>query len=59
LGYHPTRYMPHLANYAVYQASLGSFLRRPHAWAALLKGGIIWRLAREFLDNEAVLMGPS
>ena len=59
LGYRPIGYTPHLADYAVYRASLASFLRRPHARAALLKGGIIWRLAREFLDNEAVLMGPS
>ncbi|KAF8236188.1 hypothetical protein L208DRAFT_1109948, partial [Tricholoma matsutake] len=59
LGYRPTGYTPHLADYAVYRASLGSFLHWPHARAALLKGGIIWRLAREFLDNKAVLMGPS
>jgi hypothetical protein len=59
LGYCPTGYTPHLADYAVYQASLASFLHQPHARAALLKGGIIWHLAKEFLDNEAVLMGPS
>ncbi|KAF8219460.1 hypothetical protein L208DRAFT_1223903, partial [Tricholoma matsutake] len=52
-------YTPHLADYAVYWASLGSFLHQPHARVALLKRGIIWHLAREFLDNEAVLMGPS
>jgi hypothetical protein len=59
LGYRPIGYTPHLADYAVYRCSLARFLHQPQARAALLKGGIVWRLAREFLDNDVVLMGPS
>ena len=59
LGYRSVGYVPDMADYAVYRASLANFLHQPHARAALLKGGIIWRIAREFLDHDVVLMGPS
>jgi hypothetical protein len=41
---------------------LRDFFRRPHARAALLRGGLIWRLAKEVLGDIAdswALMGPS
>jgi hypothetical protein len=41
---------------------LRDFFRRPHARAALLRGGLIWHLAKEVLGDTAdswALMGPS
>lgn len=49
--------------YAEYERVLREFLRRPYARAALLRGGIVWRLAmNEFgLDDaiELAMLGPS
>lgn len=59
LGVRFPGYKPDAADYISYQAQLGSFLRQPHARAALLKGGIVWRLAMEFLGPQDVLVGPS
>jgi hypothetical protein len=46
-----------------YEERLKAFLHgRPHARAALLKGGLIWRLAKEVLGDsmdEYALAGPS
>lgn len=39
-----------------------SFLRLPHARAALMEGGLVWRLVREIVGNqldEEALYGPS
>jgi hypothetical protein len=36
-----------------------SVLSQPQGRAALLKGGIIWRIAKEFLSGDGVLAGPS
>ncbi|KAF8185393.1 hypothetical protein BJ912DRAFT_852706 [Pholiota molesta] len=34
-------------------------LSQPQGRAALLKGGIIWRIAKQFLSSDGVLDGPS
>jgi len=34
-------------------------LSEPHARAALMHGGIVWRLVRESINNNVVLVGPT
>ena len=46
-------------NYDIYELARNSFLSRPYARAALLKGGIVGRLAREHLDIVPAAGGPS
>jgi hypothetical protein len=38
---------------------MAEFFRLPHSRAALLCGGIVWRIAIEFLPLEAAYNGPS
>ena len=38
----------------MYEERRNSLLRQPRGRAALMKGGIVWRLALEVLDEEAV-----
>lgn len=49
--------------YAEYERVLRDFLRRPYARAAILQGGIVWRLAVSVFGlkeaNERVTLGPS
>ena len=61
LGWRYPQYKPDAVDYAAYECARDALLRQPHARAALLKGGIIWRLAREHIDysSNAVLSGPS
>lgn len=46
-------------DYAAYLSQRSAILSQPHARAALLKGGIVWRLAKDVLSYDAVLQGPS
>jgi hypothetical protein len=63
LGWRKKGYQPDRLDYMEYEEQLKAFLHgRPHARAALLKGGLIWRLAKEVLGNsmdEYSLAGPS
>jgi len=59
LGYRPKGYTPLPCDYAAYEALRDSFLATPRARAALLKGGIVWRLAKEVVPEVTVLNGPS
>ncbi|TDL13642.1 hypothetical protein BD410DRAFT_707328, partial [Rickenella mellea] len=59
LGVRPPQYKPDAADYAAYEAARDNFLQQGHARAALLKGGIVWRLAVEYLGPNAVYTGPS
>jgi hypothetical protein len=56
-------YVPDRHDYRQYEECLRKyFLDEPHARAALLRGGLLWRLAKEVLGNtldEYVLLGPS
>ena len=45
-------------NYAVYEEARSTVLTDSRARAALLKGGIIWRLAIDTLHPDCVLRGP-
>jgi hypothetical protein len=47
------------ADYTAYESHRRLILSQVHARAALLKGGIIWRLAREDIGLNDVLDGPS
>ncbi|KAH7917322.1 hypothetical protein BV22DRAFT_989523, partial [Leucogyrophana mollusca] len=46
-------------NYSEYEEARNTLLGRPHGRAALLKGGIVSRLAREHLQESAGMDGPS
>jgi len=59
LGWRQQGYKPDYADYVAYATTRDSFLRLPHARAALLKGGIVWRLAIEVTGRFAALEGPS
>jgi hypothetical protein len=59
LGARPEGYVPDAADYAAYEAARTRFLQSSSARAALLKGGIVWRLAMEFMTPSGVLAGPS
>jgi hypothetical protein len=61
LGWRYPDYKPDVVDYAAYESARDAFFRQPHARAALLKGGIIWRLAKEHfgLNYDAVIAGPS
>ncbi|KAF8592246.1 hypothetical protein K439DRAFT_1313778, partial [Ramaria rubella] len=59
LGFRPPRYIPDLVDYAAYTRARDDFLGLPHTCVALLRGGIVWRLAIESLGALAALEGPS
>ena len=47
------------ADYTLYERRLREFLCGPRGRAALMQGGIAWRLARDVLGNDVVMAGPS
>ena len=59
LGYRFSGYVPSKQDYETYKSIRNRFLSSPRARAAVLKGGIIWRLAKEAIPESAVLSGPS
>jgi hypothetical protein len=59
LRYHAPGYKPDLVDYISYTTAHNAFLREPRVHAALLRGGIVWRLAIDALGALAVLEGPS
>ena len=59
LGWRQFSYEPDAVDYLAYETRRDAFLSQPRARAALLKGGIVWRLAREHIHVEDVLNGPS
>ena len=52
-------FKPRLDDFYVWEGRVRSLLRGSRGRAALMKGGIIWRIAMEVLSEEAVLLGPS
>ena len=54
----PVGYEHTLNDYHVYEARRDAFLRTRRGRAALMKGGIIWRLAIEVLGWEHIVYGP-
>ncbi|KAF8189076.1 hypothetical protein BJ912DRAFT_1106291, partial [Pholiota molesta] len=62
--YNPTsfRFANHVFTPQDFEASMlqcQTVLSQPQGRAALLRGGIIWRIAKEFLSVDGVLSGPS
>ena len=45
LGWHPADHKPGLMEYIIYEELRDKLLSRPYRRAALLHGGIVWRLA--------------
>lgn len=59
LGYREAEYRPTTLDYGLYERHRRAVLCRPHGRAALMRGGIVWRLAYEDVDPQRVLFGPS
>ena len=62
LGFLPSNYRPHSSDYATYLQRRDNLLCRNYSRAAILKGGIIGRLAHESLGDQAdfiIAPGPS
>ncbi|KAG6836524.1 hypothetical protein H0H93_007133 [Arthromyces matolae] len=59
LGYRPPNYQPDMLEYTTYLSHRNELLRGPRGRAALLSGGIISRLAREVVQYQHVLDGPT
>jgi len=59
LGIRPFGYHPDTADYVMYERIRDEFLCGPRGRAALMRGGILWRLARDTLPDEVVMAGPS
>jgi hypothetical protein len=59
LGWRPADHKFTSLDYASYEALRDEFLRQPHARAALLMGGIVWRIAIEVLGVDPGLAVPS
>ncbi|KAF8575666.1 hypothetical protein K439DRAFT_1303576, partial [Ramaria rubella] len=58
-GWQPIGYRPTAVDYVAYKAFQDEFFHQPHAWVALMYGGIIWHLAIEHISPESVLVGPT
>lgn len=64
LGYRPPSHKPTMIDYSFYQELRARFMQRPYARSALLRGGIIWRLATDCVEDTtsmeyAAIAGPS
>ncbi len=59
LGYRPANYEPDRLEFATYQALCRNFLTSQRGRAALLAGGILGRIAKDFISNDEVYPGPS
>jgi len=64
LSYRPLGHRPRISEYAVYENARHLLLSRPYGRAALLQGGMVWRLALDDFEHKedaeySVLLGPS
>lgn len=59
LGYRPLGYQPTLEDYASYEIQRNHFFQSPKAMCCLMKGGVVWRLAHNYVDVESVYDGLS
>jgi hypothetical protein len=59
LGYCQMDYKPTPVDYMAYERARDDFLRGPRGRVALMKGGIVWRLAMQTLHEDVVIAGPS
>ncbi|KDQ30234.1 hypothetical protein PLEOSDRAFT_1081782 [Pleurotus ostreatus PC15] len=58
-NYREDDYKPTHTDYAQYEARRDAFLLTPRGRAAIMAGGIVWRLARDVVDIGDVLAGPT
>ncbi|KIP01342.1 hypothetical protein PHLGIDRAFT_123434 [Phlebiopsis gigantea 11061_1 CR5-6] len=59
LGWRFPGFKPNSFDYLLYEHHCGSFLgSHSHARAALSSGGILWRLASQYLDLQLIMDGP-
>ncbi|KZP02660.1 hypothetical protein FIBSPDRAFT_666587, partial [Athelia psychrophila] len=58
LGWRMEHYLPSAADYIAYEAHRHAFLRSDRGRAAILQGGIVWRLAYDSVDEEIIRHGP-
>ncbi|KAK0430306.1 hypothetical protein EV421DRAFT_1744215 [Armillaria borealis] len=59
ISFRPADYKFSARDYQAYVENRTNILNKPHSRAALLQGGIVWRLAKEHLSLDAALHGPS
>ena len=61
LGWRPKEHAPTTEDYGEYPATLDRLFSRPYARAALLEGGLVWRIALLYLSDSVleVTRGPS
>jgi len=59
LGWRNAGYQPDQYEYVAYEERRDAFLKSPRGRAALLAGGILWRLSVGAVPENAVLSGPS
>ncbi|KAK0185699.1 hypothetical protein F5146DRAFT_937387, partial [Armillaria mellea] len=59
LGYRPANYKPDRLEFATYQALCRNFLTSQRGRAALLAGGILGHIAKDFISDDEVYPGPS
>jgi hypothetical protein len=59
LGWRKPGYKPDAFEYTAYEQRRDAFLTQPHARAAMLMGGIVWRLAKHAFDQADITSGPS
>lgn len=59
MGWRPHNFIPKMAiDYVAYVAKRDDFLSGPRGRAALLRGGIVWRLAKDVVKRSTVVVGP-
>ena len=62
LGWRAKGFNPDKWDYKAYESSARDLLREPRGRAAVLRGGIVWRIAVELLGEDAIrdaIQGPS
>jgi hypothetical protein len=59
LGFRETNYEFRFEDYLAYEEEVHAFLRQLFARAALLQGGIVWRIAVDILGADVAMLGPS
>ncbi|KAJ8096166.1 hypothetical protein PM082_000074 [Marasmius tenuissimus] len=58
LGNRPQNYSPDINDFIAYESARNEFLKSNRGRAAVLAGGLIARIAREVIPEEAVVYGP-
>lgn len=60
LGWRPQNFIPDRGiDYPAYVARRDNFLAGPRGRVAMMRGGILWRLARDVVKTSTVVVGPN